>query len=58
MQFANIRHWAAADRLQRLVRKKVAMICAFTVGFEKVLKELIFLLVALSGLIDTLLHSC
>ena len=29
---------AAAGRLPRLVRRKVAMLCAFTIGFQKVLR--------------------
>ena len=34
------------------------MLRAFTVGFQKVYENCLLLLVALSGLIDTLLHSC
>ena len=34
------------------------MLGAFTVGFQKVYKSYLLLLVALPGLIDTLLHSC
>ena len=55
MQFANI--CAAAERLPRLLRK-IAMLGAFTVGFEKVLMSCLLLVAALPGLIDTLLHSC
>ena len=56
MQFANICPCAATERLPRLVRRKVAMLRTFTVGFEKVLKSCLLLLAALSGLIDTPLH--
>ena len=38
----------------RIVRKKVAVLRAFTVGFEKVLKSCLLLPTALPGLIDTL----
>ena len=34
------------------------MLRAFTVGFQKDYKSCLLLLVALPGLIDTLLHSC
>ena len=34
------------------------MLPAFTVGFQKVNKSCLFLLVALPGLTGTLLHSC
>ena len=40
---------AAVERLPRLVRRKVAMLCAFTVGFEKVLKSCLLLIVSLPG---------
>ena len=33
------------------------MVRAFTVGFQEVYKRCLFLLVALPGLIDTVLHS-
>ena len=42
MQFYNICPCAASDRLPRLVRRKVAMICAFTVGFRKFLRFFFF----------------
>ena len=58
VQFANICPCAAAERLPRLVRTKVAMFRAFTVGFKKVSKSCLFLLAVLPGLIDTLLYSC
>ena len=38
--------------------RKVAMLGAFTVGFEKPSESCLLLLVALLGLIDTPLHSC
>ena len=54
MQFANICPCAEAKRLPRLVRRKVAILRAFTVGFEKFIKSCLFLLTTLRGLIDTL----
>ena len=54
MQFPNICPCADAERLSSLVRGNVAMLCAFTVGFEKALKSCLLLFTALPGLIDTL----
>ena len=54
MQFAYIYHCDAAERLPRLVRVKIAMFRAFTVGFLESFKSCLLLLVALPGLIDTL----
>ena len=34
-QFENICRCAASVRLPRLVKRKVTMLCTFTVGFEK-----------------------
>ena len=45
---------AAAGRLPRLMRRKVAMLRAFTVGFLESSKSCLLLLVVLPGLIDTL----
>ena len=47
VHLVTVRLLAAAGRLPRLVRRKVAMLRAFTVGC-------LLLLVALPGLIDTL----
>ena len=58
MEFTNIRHGAAAEQLLRLIRRKIAMLCTFAVGFEKVPKSCLVLLAALPGLVNTLLHSC
>ena len=58
VQFANICPCAETERLLRLVRRKVAMLRAFTVDFQKVLKSCLLLLAAFAGLIDTLLHRC
>ena len=58
MQFANIVLVLRFERLPRLVRRKVAMLRDFTVGFEKVLKSCLLLLAAFPGLTDTLLPSC
>ena len=44
---------AAAGRFPRLVRKKVAMLRAFTVDFLESFKSCLLFLVALPGLIDT-----
>ena len=49
---------AASKRFPMLVRGMVAMLCAFTVGFWKIYKSCLLLLVSLPGLFDTLLHSC
>ena len=45
---------AAAERLPRLVRRKVAILGAFTVVLLKSFKSCLLFFVALSGLIDTL----
>ena len=55
MQVAHICPYAEAAEVSG---RKVAMLRAFTVGFEKILKSCLSLLAALPGLIDTLLHSC
>ena len=57
MQFTNTFPCAAVERLPRLVRKKVAMLCAFSVSFEKVSKSCLLILAALPGLIGALLNS-
>ena len=57
MQFAYICPCAAAERLPRLARRKVAMLRTFIVGFLESFKSCLLLLVALPGLIDTL-HIC
>ena len=49
-----IRLCAAAERLPRLVRRKAAMLRAFTVGFLESFKNCLLLLVVLPGLTDTL----
>ena len=54
MQFANICSCDEAEPLPRLVSRKAAMLRAFTVGFEKVLKSCLLFLTALPDLIDTL----
>ena len=46
--------FAAAERLPRLMRRKVGMIRAFNVGFLEIFKSCILLLMSLPGLIDTL----
>ena len=46
------------ERLLPLVRRKVAMLRAFAVGFEKVLKSCLLVVEALPGLIEIFLHSC
>ena len=58
VQFPNICPCVAAEQLPGLVRRKVALLRAFTVGFEKVLRSYLLLLMALPGLIYTLLPSC
>ena len=50
MQFANVCPFAEAEWLPRLVRRKVAILHIFTIGFEKVLKSCLLLLAALPGL--------
>ena len=40
------------------MRRKVAVLRVFTVGFERVFKSFLLLLTALLGLIDTLLQIC
>ena len=49
---------AKAERLPRLVGRKVAMLRAFAVGLLEIFRSCLSLLVAMPGLIDTLLHSC
>ena len=49
-----VRLCAAAGRLPRLVRRKVAMPRAFTVGLLESFKSSLLFLVALPGLTDTL----
>ena len=49
-----VRLCAAAGRLPRLVRRKVAMLRAFTVGFLEIFKSCLLHLVALLVLIHTL----
>ena len=49
-----VRLCAAAGRLPRLVRRKVAMLCACTVGLLESFKNCLLFLVALPGLINTL----
>ena len=44
--------------LARLVKRKVAMLRAFRVGFEKVLNGSLLLFGALLGVIEIFLHSC
>ena len=58
VQFANICPCGEVEQPLRLVRRKVAILRAFTVGFQKALKRCLLLLVAFPGLIDFLLHSC
>ena len=53
MQFASICLCAEAERFPMLVRRKVAMLCAVTVVFEKVIKSCLLLPAALPGLINT-----
>ena len=55
MQIATICPCAEAERLVKLLRRKVAMLLAFTVGFRK-FKSCLLLLMGLPGLIDTLSH--
>ena len=38
------------------MRKEAAMLLAFTIGFQKVLRVAFFFVVALPGLIDTLVQ--
>ena len=47
-----------SGHLPMAVRRKVAMLRAFTVGFFRKFKSCLLLLVALPCLTDTLLHSC
>ena len=54
MQLTNICPYTADQRFLMLVSRKVAMLRAFTVGFEKASKICLVLLVALPSLIDTL----
>ena len=49
---------AESARLPKLVKRKVAMLSVFTVGFLGVYESCLLFLAALPGLIDTLLHSC
>ena len=44
MQFANICPCAEVEWLPRLVRRKVAIHCAFAVGFQKVLRVVFYFL--------------
>ena len=54
VNLVTVRLCAAAGRLSRLVRGKVAMRHAFTVGLLEHFKRCLLFLVALPGLIDTL----
>ena len=54
VHLVTVRLLAAAGRLPRLVRRKAAMLRAFTVGFLEIFKSCLLLLVVPPGLIDTL----
>ena len=54
VRLVTVRYCAAAGRLPRLVRRKVAMLRTFTVGLLESFKSCLLFLVDLSGLIDTL----
>ena len=47
-----------SERLPRLVRRKLAVLHAFNVGFQKVCQGCILLLVALLGLINIPFQNC
>ena len=47
-----------SERLPRLVKRKLAVLHAFNVGFQKVCQGCILLLVALLGLINILFQNC
>ena len=50
--------YVASGRLPKLVRKKESMLRAFTVDFFGEFMSCLLLLVSLSSLTDTFLHSC
>ena len=54
VRLVTVHLWAAAGRLPRLVRRKVAMLRAFTVGLLESSKNWLLFLAVLPGLIDTL----
>ena len=54
IRLVTVRLCAAAGQLSRLVRRKVAMLCTFTVGSLESFKSCLLFLVALLGLIDSL----
>ena len=54
VRLVNVRLCAAEGQLLRLLRMKLAMLRAFTVGFLEILNSCLLFLVTLPGLTDTL----